>query len=95
MSTPTATPRTDAAEYTVKRPGTPMPDDVVAASFARTLETELAAERERVRVLTEAAEQMLVPHIENSKGWRPDGTYAMTFRYEKIAAALAATKEGA
>ena len=62
---------------------------------ASMLNAALTAARERVRVLREAAEIMLVPHIENSEGGTPSGTYAMTFRYEQLAAALAFTAEHA
>lgn len=61
MSAPTATPRTDASEYTVKISGTPMPDEVVAASFARGLENELAAERARMDWLLSKMGGLVLP----------------------------------
>ena len=53
MSAPT--PRTDAVRYTPWNEEQP----VVSADFARTLERELAAERQKVRVLHSALQNLV------------------------------------
>ena len=83
MSTPT--PRTDAQEWTE----TNRSNAVVLASFARTLERELAAERAKVRVLRDACESIC-----EEWGRNHDAPFCAGSEMEKHAtAALAATED--
>jgi hypothetical protein len=87
MNTPT--PRTDSEEYPE---GEGQSFHVVSADFARTLERELAAEREKVRTLREA-----LGRIEDAADKHSFGGDMLAWAGDVATAALAiaATKEGA
>ena len=83
MSTPT--PRTDEREWTE----TNRSNAVVLADFARTLEHELATEREKVRVLRGACESIC-----EEWGKNHEAPFYAGSEMEKLAtAALAATED--
>ncbi len=78
------TPRTDAAA-SESDGGIDSFGKAVPSNFARNLETELAAEREKVRVLREALESLAY--------WSRNKTESRITLRNLIAAALAATEE--
>ena len=83
MSTPT--PRTDAAQF-IQHDMTA----VVSTDFARTLERELAAEREKVRILRLACER-IVEQWDKNHDAAP--FHAGNVMYSRASAALATTED--
>jgi len=91
---PTATPRTQSQLLPIN--SHTLPGDVVYADFARALERDLTAERERVRLLSEHGIEALMVARSWQMVWgdklSPDSVAIFTKHEQAFLAALAATE---